>query len=76
MGAGTPWSLGKYGTALNTIAVIYTAFIVVILMMPPNQLAGWTMLGTVLLLAIAYVTVIRGKYRGPAWRAKGAIARS
>lgn len=71
-----PWSLGKYGTALNTIAVIYTAFIVVILMMPPNQLAGWTMLGTVLLLAIAYVTVIRGKYRGPAWRAKGAIARS
>jgi hypothetical protein len=70
------WSLGKYGTALNAIAVCYAAFIVVILVMPPNQLAGWTMLGTTALLGILYVALIRRKYRGPAWHTKdGAIAR-
>ena len=68
------WSLGKYGAALNWIAVVYAAFIVVILMMPPNQLAGWTMLGTLAALAALYVAVVRRSYRGPAWRQNFSMA--
>jgi amino acid transporter len=64
------WSLGKYGPALNATAVVYAAFIVVILVMPPNQLAGWTMLGVIAALAIAYFAVIRKTYSGPAWHTK------
>jgi amino acid transporter len=65
--AGLEWSLGGYGPTLNAIAVAYSAFIVVILMMPPNQLAGWTMLGTLLVLGILYWAAIRRRYRGPTW---------
>lgn len=65
---GLEWSLGRYGAALNWIAVVYTAFIVVILVMPPNQLAGWTLLGTLALLAAIYASVVRKRYSGPAWR--------
>ena len=61
------WSLGKYGVPLNAIAVVYAAIIVVILMMPPNQLAAWTMLGTIVILVIAYVFAIRKMYSGPKW---------
>jgi amino acid transporter len=64
------WALGRFGPTLNAVAVGYAAFIVVILMLPPNQLAGWTMLGTVCALAVAYVVVIRRNYRGPAWHKK------
>ncbi len=64
------WSLGEYGAVLNGIAVVYAAFIVVILMMPPNQLAGWTMLGTLAILSLLYAATIRIGYRGPKWRSE------
>jgi amino acid transporter len=73
-GSGWPrmseWSLGRYGVALNALAVVYVAGLAVILVMPPNQLAGYTMLGTLCALAMLYVAVIRREYRGPAWRLK------
>ncbi|HUA87481.1 MAG TPA: amino acid permease [Bryobacteraceae bacterium] len=62
------WSLGRFGSLLNGIAVGYSAFIVVVLMLPPNQLAGWTMLATIGVLGTFYFLVIRRSYRGPAWR--------
>ena len=61
------WSLGKYGAWLNAIAVVYTAGIAVILVMPPNELAGKTMIGLLAALAAIYFFVIRRIYRGPAW---------
>ena len=61
------WSLGKYGPWLNAIAVIYTAGICVILVMPPNALAGKTMIGLLALLAAIYFFGVRRIYRGPAW---------
>src|SRR5262249_49657902 len=63
------WTLGRYGVVLNSIAVVYTALIVVILVMPPNQLAGKTMLGLIVILAVMYFWV-RGRYVGPPWRGK------
>ena len=34
------WSLGKYGAAINVVAILYTLMISVVLIMPPNELAG------------------------------------
>jgi amino acid transporter len=61
-----PWHLGAYSSAVNILAVLWTAFICIILVMPPNQLAGKTLLGLTLALGLGYVLVDRQRFRGPA----------
>jgi amino acid transporter len=61
------WSLGRYGSAVNVIAIVYTAVISVVLIMPPNELAGKTLGGVLALLTIIYLVEVRRKYRGPDW---------
>ncbi len=63
------WSLGRYGASLNVIAVIYTTAICIILVMPPNQLAGQTFLGLLVILVLFYYFEARHKYKGPDWAA-------
>lgn len=61
------WSLGRYGSAVNVVAIVYTAVISVVLIMPPNELAGKTLGGVLALLTIIYLVEVRRKYRGPEW---------
>jgi amino acid transporter len=61
------WSLGKRGAAINWIAVVYTAFICVVLVMPPNQLAGYTFAGLLAILVVLYLLRARYFYKGPEW---------
>jgi amino acid transporter len=61
------WSLGRYGSALNLTAMVYAAFICVVLVMPPNQLAGFTLAGLLAALGVLYVAIARRKFQGPAW---------
>jgi amino acid transporter len=61
------WNLGHYGRWINWIAVIYTAFICMVLVMPPNQLAGMTLAGVLLLLASIYWLSVRKRFEGPEW---------
>ena len=70
------WTLGRYGSAINLVAILYTAVIAAVLVMPPNQLAGATLAGLLALLFVLYFAETRRKYRGPAWRsqAPGATA--
>jgi amino acid transporter len=65
------WSLGKWGRALNWIALVYTLAICVILVMPPNQLAGQTFAGLLAILVLFYLLEARRKYKGPDWAGKG-----
>lgn len=67
------WSLGRYGVAVNVIAVVYTGFISVVLVMPPNERAGKTLAGVIAALALIYAVRVRRKFRGPKW-AQEAIA--
>ncbi|MGH9722427.1 MAG: amino acid permease, partial [Bryobacteraceae bacterium] len=62
-----PWSLGRYGGAFNVVAIVYSALICVLLVMPPNELAGKTLLGLTAALVALYLSVARRKYRGPEW---------
>jgi len=60
-----PWSLGRWGIPINCIAVGWVACITVLFSIPPNELAGWSI---VLLAAgmAAYWTIgARHRFRGP-----------
>jgi amino acid transporter len=58
-----PWNLGRWKNACNMIAMSWTAFICVILVMPPNQVAGETLLGVVVLLVPWYLISERKRFR-------------
>jgi len=68
--AAAVWSLGRWGAAVNVIAIAWAAFLCVVLTMPPNQLAGETLAGLLAALGILYAAIARRKFTGPAWTAK------
>jgi amino acid transporter len=61
------WTLGRWGAALNGVALVYTFFICFVLMMPPNELAAKTLAGVLAALALIYVFEVRRKYVTPGW---------
>jgi amino acid transporter len=61
------WSLGRFGPAVNTVAIAFAGFICFVLIMPPNQLAGETLAGLLIALGVLYAAVARRRYRGPKW---------
>jgi amino acid transporter len=50
----TPWSLGRFGPAINVIAIVWVAFITVVFMLPPNELVLWTMLALAIVLPLLW----------------------
>jgi amino acid transporter len=61
------WSLGRMGPAVNVVSVCYTAFITVVLVMPPNILALRTLLGVAMTLTLVYLAAVRTRFKGPVW---------
>ena len=64
------WNLGRWGPAVNVLAIGYTALICIVLVMPPNQLAGKTLAGVMAALAIVYWAAVRRTFHGPLWAKK------
>jgi amino acid transporter len=60
-----PWNLKGWGPLLNIIAVVYTVFICILFVLPPNELVLWTMLVLGLVLAIAWFGSARNTFTGP-----------
>jgi hypothetical protein len=50
---------------VNATALGWVAVIAVLFVLPPNQLAGYTFLGCVAVLAIYWFTYMRRRFRGP-----------
>jgi amino acid transporter len=61
------WQLGRYGGGVNLVAIVYALFVCVVLVMPPNQLAGMTLLSVLLALVLTYRLAVRSRYSGPKW---------
>jgi amino acid transporter len=61
----SPWNLGAWGPLLNIIAVVYTVFICIVFVLPPNELVLWTMVGFGVLLAIYWFGYERKTFKGP-----------
>jgi len=60
-----PWNLGAWGPLLNVIAVVYTVFICILFVLPPNELVLWTMLLFVIILTIAWFGYSKTHFKGP-----------
>lgn len=60
-----PWNLGKWSTLVNVIALLWCVVLTVLLVLPPNQLAGYTFGGTCVLLLVAWWAGVRKKFEGP-----------
>ena len=59
------WTLGRYGRGLNIIAVAFAGLICVVLVMPPNENAGYLLVGIATAALLGYQRMKR-TYRGPA----------
>jgi len=62
-----PWHLGKYDSVINVIALLWVAFISVILSLPEGMRAGKTVVAFASLLVLWYLLGERRRFRGPAW---------
>src|SRR5216683_1118574 len=63
--ATAPWSLGRYGLAINLVSIVWVVFITVLFSIPPNELAGLTMLGLGILLFAYWQLSQKRRFRGP-----------
>jgi amino acid transporter len=50
-----PWSLGRFGPAVNVIAIAWCALITIMFMLPPNELVLWTMIAFAIALGVYWM---------------------
>jgi amino acid transporter len=60
-----PWHLGRHSSAINVVALVWVAFVTVLFVLPPNQIAGYTFAGCLALLAVYWYGFMRGRFEGP-----------
>src|SRR5438552_2139632 len=65
-GACAPWSLGRFGGAINAVAILWVLVISVVFALPPNELVLWTMLLLGALIALYWALSARRRFVGPA----------
>jgi amino acid transporter len=70
-----PWHLGRFGSPVNLIAILWVAFITVILSIPNRMLAGQAMAALTIVLGAWYALSERHRFRGPVWAGQSAVSR-
>lgn len=60
-----PWNLGAWGPVINVICFVWVACITVLFSIPPNELAGWTMILLAVLLVIYWQVSEKNRFTGP-----------
>jgi amino acid transporter len=60
-----PWNLGRWGPAINLVAIGWTVFITMIFSIPPNELVLWTMLVLALALGLYWKLHAGRHFHGP-----------
>jgi amino acid transporter len=60
-----PWHLGQWSNTINLLAIVWTAFICVIMVMPPNTLTGYTVAGVMLVLYLLHLVSGKHEMRKP-----------
>jgi amino acid transporter len=63
--ATAPWSLGRFGPAVNAVAIGWVAVIAIVFALPPNELVLWTMLLLASLLTLYWRLAARKRFVGP-----------
>lgn len=60
-----PWSLGKWGVALNIISVFWIVIITILFIIPPNELVLWTTVLICLFMFIYWQVDVKHRFTGP-----------
>ncbi|MBI3005768.1 MAG: amino acid permease [Ignavibacteriales bacterium] len=60
-----PWSLKNWGGFLNFVAVIWVCFITILFSIPPNELAGWSMLTICVFMFLYWHMDAKKRFTGP-----------
>jgi amino acid transporter len=60
-----PWHIGRWSNLVNSVAVTWIVFITVLLVLPPNQVSGYTFGGALVLLLIYDLAWARRHFAGP-----------
>lgn len=63
-----PWHLGRWSNAINAIALVWVALVMVLFVMPPNLLAGYTFGGCLAVLALYWFGYMKKRFAGPPLR--------
>ncbi len=62
-----PWHLGAASNMINSLACAWTVFICAIMVMPPNERAGWGIAGVMVILYALHRLTGRHEMRKPVW---------
>jgi len=62
-----PWHLGSRGNLINALAVLWTVFICILMVMPPNTRAGWGIGGVMVVLFVLHKLTGPHAIRKPVW---------
>jgi len=60
-----PWNLGKWSKPINMLSLLWIVFISVIMVIPPNQNAGYALIGMMAVLVIMDLAYYRKHFPGP-----------
>jgi amino acid transporter len=60
-----PWSLGRWGVLLNGIALAWIVFITILFSLPPNELAGWSLVLLALFMFLYWQVDAKHRFQGP-----------
>ena len=60
-----PWNLGPFGAVIAWLAVLWSAFVLVVCSLPPNAVAGAMIASVIAVLVVFYFAFVRGRFRGP-----------
>ncbi|EXX87783.1 amino acid transporter [Paenibacillus darwinianus] len=60
-----PWNLGKYSNFISVVALIWIVFISVVMVIPPNEMAGYALAGMMVLLIIMDQAYYKKHFPGP-----------
>lgn len=60
-----PWSLGKWGTLINIICIVWCVFLAVIFSLPPNELVLWTMVALAVGMFLYWQLDAKRRFLGP-----------
>jgi len=60
-----PWDLGRKSAGVNLVALCWIAALTVLFVLPPNELAGLTFAGLLVLLAAYWTFWMGRRFRGP-----------
>ena len=69
IGKRGPWNLGRHSNWINMLALAWTVFICIIMIMPPNALAGISLAAVLVVLYALHRFTGPHEIRKPAWAA-------